>query len=98
MREIKWMAVAVAAVAGTLLTSGCSTTCKTPVTSVPAAAQKTIDQFAEGEKIHELEMKKKDGLVLYKAEVKKADGSELEITVNGDGKLYKLEREDKNDD
>ncbi len=96
MHEIKW--IAVAAVAGMMLTSGCSTTCKTKVTSVPAAAQKTINQFAEGGMIHELEMKKKCGMVLYKAEVKKADGSELEIVVNGDGKLYKLEREDKKHD
>ena len=97
MNEIRWMAVA--AVAGMMLTSGCSTTCETKVTSVPAAAQKTIDQFAEGGMVRELEMKKKErGMVLYKAEVKKADGSELEITVNGDGKLYKLEREDKKHD
>jgi uncharacterized membrane protein YkoI len=96
MYEKKLMAVA--AVAGLVLASGCSTTCKTPVTSVPAAARKTIDQYAEGGMVRELEMKKKDGLVFYKAEVKKADGSELDITVNGAGKLYKLEREDKERD
>jgi uncharacterized membrane protein YkoI len=96
MHEKKLMAVA--AVAGLVLASGCSTTCKTQVTSVPAAAQKTIDQYAEGGMIHELEMKKKCGMVLYEADVKKADGSKLEIVVNGDGKLYKLEREDKERD
>ena len=67
---------------------------KKPVTSVPPAAQKTIDQYAEGGTIHELEMKKKHGLVLYEAEVKKADGSKIEIVVNADGKLYKLERKE----
>lgn len=96
MHETKW--IVATAIATLALASGCSTTCKTPVTSVPAAAQKTIDQYAEGGMVRELEMKKKDGLVFYKAEVKKADGSELEITVNGAGKLYKLEREDKERD
>ena len=90
MQKIRWIAVAAVAV----LASGCSTTCKTPVTSVPTAAQKTIDQYAEGGMIRELEMKKNCGMVLYKAEVKKADGSKIEITVNGAGKLYKLEREE----
>ena len=96
MNETKWMAVV--AVTGLVLAGGCSTTCKKPVTSVPAAAQKTIDQYAEGGMIRELEMKKKCGMVLYEADVKKADGSKLEIVVNGNGKLYKLERADKKRD
>ena len=33
-------------------------------------------------------------MVLYEAEVKKADGSKIEIVVNAEGKLYKLERKE----
>ena len=91
--------MAVAVVSGLVLAGGCcSTKCEMPVTSLPAAAQKTVDQYAEGGTIHELEMKKKCGMMLYEAEVKKADGSKLEILVNADGKLYKLERKEHKDD
>jgi hypothetical protein len=93
MHEVKWLTMA--AVAVLVLAGGCTTTCERPVTSVPPAAQKTIDQYAEGGTIHEREMKKKCGMVLYEAEVKKADGSKIEILVNEEGKLYKLERKDK---
>ena len=92
MHEAKWLAVVVAA--GLVLAGGCRTMCERPVTSVPPAAQKTIDQFAEGGTIREVEMKKKCGMVLYEAEVKKADGSKIEILVNEEGKLYKLERKE----
>ena len=92
MHEVKWLTVV--AVAVSVLAGGCSTMCEKPVTSVPPAAQKTIDQYAEGGTIHELEMKKKCGMVLYEAEVKKADGSKIEILVNEEGKLYKLERKE----
>ena len=92
MHTAKWLGMA--AVAGLVLAGGCCSTCKRPVTSVPPAAQKTIDQYAEGGAIHELEMKKKGGMVLYEAEVKKADGSKIEILVNEEGKLYKLERKE----
>ena len=93
MHKAKWLAMTV--VAGLVLAGGCSTMCeKKPVTSVPPAAQKTIDQYAEGGTIRELEMKKKCGMVLYEAEVKKADGSKIEILVNAEGKLYKLERKE----
>lgn len=92
MNATKWLTVA--AVAGLVLAEGCCTPCKRPVTSVPAAAQKTIDQYAEGGTVREMEMKKKCGMVLYEADVKKADGTKLEILVNEDGKLYKLERKE----
>ena len=84
-----------AALAGLVLAGGCCTMSKTPVTKVPDAAQRTIEQYAEGGMIHELEMKKKCGMVLYEAEVKKADGSKIEILVNEEGKLYKLERKER---
>ena len=84
-----------AMVLGLILTGGCRTPPPgKPVTSVPAAAQKTIDLYTEGGNIHDLEMKEKHGLVFYKAEVLKADGSKIEITVDADGKLYKMERKE----
>ena len=86
--------MAMATVVGLMLAEGCASTCGKPVTSVPAAAQKTIDQYTEGGNIHGLEMKEKHGLVLYKACVVKADGSKIEILVNADGKLYKLDRKE----
>jgi hypothetical protein len=102
MNESKWMVVPVAslaavalAVAGLALAGGCCTTCsKVPVADVPSVAQKAIDQYAEGGLIRETEMKKKCGMVYYKVHVRKSDGSEIEIVVNAEGKLYKLERED----
>ena len=83
-----------AMVLGLILTGGCSTTCCKPVTSVPMAIQQTIDQYTEGGNIHELEMMDKHGLVFYKAEVLKADGSKILITVTADGKLYKMDRKE----
>jgi len=87
--------MAVTAVAAGLALAGGCCTAKTAVTKVPEAAQKTIDQYAEGGLIHELEMKKHCGMVLYEAEVKMADGSKIEIVVNEAGKLYKMERKER---
>ena len=92
MHGTKWFAMTMVAVS-VLAGAGCST-CGKPVTSVPAAAQKTIDLYTEGGNIHDLEMKEKHGLVFYKAEVIKADGSKIELTVDADGKLYKMERKE----
>ena len=89
MKTTTWMAVA-----GLVLAAGCSSMCEKPVTIMPAAAQKAIDLYAEGGTIHELEMNKKCGVVLYEAEVKKADGTRLEIVVNEAGTLYRLERKE----
>ena len=83
-----------AAVAGLVLAGGCTTTCERPVTSVPPAAQKTIDQYAEGGKICETEMETKHGMVFFEAKVMTTDGFRLKIAVNADGKLYKLDRKD----
>ena len=89
------LAAVALAVAGLAMAGGCCTTCtKVPVANVPPAAQKAIDLYAEGGLIRETEMKKKCGMVLYKAHARKSDGSEIEIVVSADGKLYKLERED----
>ena len=92
MNDAKWLTMA--AVAGLVLAGGCCSPCKRPVASVPAAAQKTIDQYAEGGTVREMEMRKKCGMVLYEADVKKADGTKIEILVNAEGTLYKLERKE----
>jgi hypothetical protein len=92
MQGTKWLTVA--ATAGLLLTGACATNDGKRVTSVPLAAQKTIDQYAEGGTIHEMEMEKEHGIMLYEAEVKKADGSKIKIVVNAEGKLYKLDRKE----
>jgi hypothetical protein len=65
----------------------------------PEAVQKTINDNANGGKIVEIEKEtKKDGTVVYEAEVKKADGTEIEIVVAADGKLIEIEVEDDEDD
>lgn len=93
MREVKWMVLA--GLVGVVLAGGCKTMCsEETVKMMPPEAQKTIDKYAEGGTIGEVKMKTKHGKVLYEAEVKNADGSELEILVNAEGVLYKLERED----
>ena len=92
MQKTKWLAVA--AVTALVLAGGCNTMCKKPVATVPPEAQKTIDTYAEGGTIQELEMVKRHGVILYEAEVKKADGSKIEIVVNGEGRLYKMERKE----
>ena len=90
MQAMKWMAVA--AVAGLFLSQGCSTMCEKTVVTVPPAAQKTIDQYAEGGKICETEMENEHGMVFYEVKVMTADGARLKIAVNADGKLYKFDR------
>jgi len=58
----------------------------------PAAVQQTIKDNAAGGEILEVEkVTKKDGTVVYEAEVKKADGKKVDIKVAADGKLIKVE-------
>jgi uncharacterized membrane protein YkoI len=65
---------------------------------LPEAVQKTINDNANGGKIVEIEKEtRKDGTVTYEAEVKKTDGTEIEIVVAADGKLIKIETEDDED-
>ena len=92
MHGTKWVAMTMMATT-ILAVAGCRT-CERPVTSLPVAAQKTIDLYTEGGNIHEMEMKEKGSLVLYKVEVVKADGSKIELVVNADGKLYKMIRKE----
>ena len=54
----------------------------------PAAVQQTIKDNAAGGEILEVEKAtKKDGTVVYEAEVKKADGKKVDVKVAADGKL-----------
>ncbi len=72
---------------------------------VPPAVQKTITENAGGGKIEEIEKETKTQNVrmlhfdsaktvtVYKAEVEKPDGKEIEIKVGEDGKLIKINDE-----
>ena len=74
-------------------------------TDVPPAVQKTITDYAGGGKIEEIEKETNTKNVrilhfnsekivtVYKAEVEKPDGKEIEIDVGEDGKLIKIKRE-----
>lgn len=95
MNVARWftMAMALSLVLSLVLAEGCRTPPPgKPVTSVPPAAQKTIDQYAEGGVVHVMEMPEKHGMVFYDADVNTPDGSYLKLRVNSDGKLYKLDR------
>jgi phosphopantothenoylcysteine synthetase/decarboxylase len=72
---------------------------KVKLVDCPEAVQKTIKGNANGGRIVEIEKEtKKDGTVVYEAEVKKADGKEIELVVAADGTLLKVEEEDDDDD
>jgi len=72
---------------------------KVKLEDCPAAVQKTIKDNANGGKIVEIEKETtKNGTVLYEAEVKTADGKEIDIVVGADGTLIKIESEDDEDD
>ena len=72
---------------------------KVKLSDCPAAVQKTIKDQAEGGKILEIEKEtKKDGTVVYEAEIKRSDGKKVEIEVAEDGKLLDTEVEDDEDD
>ena len=65
----------------------------------PAAVQQTIKDNAAGGEILEVEKAtKKDGTVVYEAEVKKADGKKVDVKVAADGKLIKVEDAEENND
>ncbi|HVW64611.1 MAG TPA: PepSY domain-containing protein [Nitrosospira sp.] len=64
---------------------------------VPAAVQKTITENADGGKIEEIEKETKTingkKTPIYEAEVRKKDGSKIEIKVGEDGKLIAVEKD-----
>jgi hypothetical protein len=72
---------------------------KVKLSDCPEAVQKTIKDNANGGTIVEIEKEtSKDGTVTYEAEVKKTDGTVIEIEVAADGKLIEIETEDDEDD
>lgn len=71
---------------------------KVKLEDCPAAVQQAIKDAAAGGQIVEVEKEiKKDGSVVYEAEVKKADGKVIEVKVSADGKVIKMEEEDDDD-
>ena len=72
---------------------------KVKLADCPEAVQKTIKDNANSGTIVEIEKEtNKDGTVTYEAEVKKTDGTVIEIEVAADGKLLEIEVEDDEDD
>jgi hypothetical protein len=68
------------------------------LTDCPAAVQQTIKDNAGGGEILEVEKSaKKEGAVVYEAEVKKADGKKIDIKVAADGKLIEVEAAEEGD-
>jgi uncharacterized membrane protein YkoI len=64
----------------------------------PVAVQKTIRDNAAGGEIIEVEKEiKKDGTVVYEAEVKTPNGKKVDIQVAEDGKLIKVEADEDDD-
>ncbi len=71
---------------------------KVKLEDCPAAIQKTIKDNAGDGKIVEVEKEsRKDGTVVYEAEVKKSDGKTVDIKVAEDGTLIEVEDDDEDD-
>jgi len=69
------------------------------LSNCPAAVQQTIKDNSGGGKVKEVEKEtKQDGTVVYEADVKKSDGTKIEIKVAEDGKLIKVGNADEDDD
>lgn len=65
----------------------------------PKAVLKAIKDTTKDGKIIEIEKEiKKDGSVVYEAEVKMSNGKKIEIKVSADGKVIKIENEDDEDE
>jgi hypothetical protein len=64
---------------------------------VPAAVQKTITENAGGVKIEEIEKETETiggkRTMIYEADVRKTDGSKIEIKVGEDGKLIAIDKD-----
>jgi uncharacterized membrane protein YkoI len=72
---------------------------KVKLEDCPAAVQKTIKDNAGSGKIVEVEKEtKKDGSVVYEAEVKKTNGRMVDIEVAEDGRLIEVEEDDEDGD
>jgi len=65
------------------------------LTDCPAAVQQTINTNAVGGKVTEVEKEtKKDGSIVYEADVTKTDNSKIEVKVAADGTLIKVKADD----
>lgn len=60
---------------------------------VPPEVRKTIDQYAAGAKINEVELEKEDGKLVYDVEIVR-DGKEVDFMVSPEGKYLGEEAED----
>jgi uncharacterized membrane protein YkoI len=69
-----------------------------PWSEVPAAVQAAITAEAKGGKVESVERSTEKKGVTYEAKVKLADGDELEIETDANGKVLKVEREDGEDE
>jgi hypothetical protein len=70
---------------------------KVPWSDVPAAVQKTITENSGGGKIEEIEKETETiggkRTEIYEADVRKPDGSKIEIKVGKDGKLIAIDKD-----
>ena len=60
---------------------------------VPAAVQKTIAAYADGQTAKKVEREIKEGRAIYEAKIKTSDGKMIKMKVGDDGKLRELETE-----
>jgi uncharacterized membrane protein YkoI len=60
---------------------------------VPATVRQTIEKYAEGAKINEIELGKKDNKEIYEVEILK-DEKEIDFAVSGDGQFLGFDEEE----
>jgi uncharacterized membrane protein YkoI len=60
---------------------------------VPAAVQKTISVYSDGNTASKVEKETKEGGAVYEAKIKTSDGKVIKMKVGSDGKLRELETE-----
>ncbi len=71
---------------------------KVDIQALPEVVKSTVEANAPGGTIEEAELETADGMQVYSIEVKKTDGTEVELEIAPDGKLLKVEQEDDADD
>ncbi|MDQ6808055.1 MAG: hypothetical protein M3Z64_01305 [Verrucomicrobiota bacterium] len=62
--------------------------------TVPPSAQTAIQTNSSGGKVTEVDKETKNGVVIYRAEVKGTDGKKFQVAVTEAGKLLKVKSED----
>jgi uncharacterized membrane protein YkoI len=71
---------------------------KVPMTELPTAVQKTIQDNLGGGTVTETAKETEGGTTYYDAEVQKSGGEKVEIKVAEDGSLIGVGKEDKEED